>query len=270
MIQTGISDFPDALTNEQIEFFQKEFFLTFGRLLTEEELIPLRFAYERAWEGNPLTQEDGGNAVPGHRSMPMLPQFDQPELAKLIANDRLLTLAAGALKTTVDRLEYVGGNLNRQRIQKPWTYEEFGWPGWHQDASPDLDSPKRLNVWLYLDDCTRDEGVTQALVGSCELQRENLRAGRAPEQGIDQLQQEQDLPEDGVWAEAPAGGGFTWTGFLVHRISPNLSGKARRLVTYAYGIQQEVESHFRDNTTPDQRAQIADMLPPDKRYLVGC
>ena len=265
-----IGDFPREVTQEQSDFLQREGFIQFGRLLSEEELIPLRFAYERVWEANPLPEEQcDGKAAPGHRALSIEHFCHETELVRMISNEHFLCVAGAALQLPVEEIEFAGGYVHRQRCQRVWTYEDFGWPGWHKDGHPTFDPLSHINIWIYLDDCTKMDGVTQALLGSCEHQRQNLKDGIEPDTGLDILQEEQDTLKAGVFAEGPAGGGFCWSGFLVHRITPNRSGRPRRLITWEYRPKaKEDSSLFQDKTTREQRAVMAEMLPEDFRFLV--
>lgn len=272
-IRTLLGDFPESLTDDQVAFANRENFLTLGRLVNEDALIAARFAFERIWEHHLFSPpENGQKYAPGHRHLRIKDFLHEPDLTRLIGNTHSLQVAAGMLGTEISDLRYVGGYLHRQRCSEPWTYEDFGWPGWHQDAEATLERNTHINIWIYLDDCTRYEGVTQVLAGSCEHERQNLRDKLHPQEGIDQMQLEQDTDETGTWAEAPAGGGVAWGGFLVHRISPNVSGKPRRLVTCEYQPASHAainESFFHESTTPEERAAMRDVLPEDKRYLLG-
>ena len=273
MIKTLIGEYPDALSAEEVAFVHHENFGTFGRLLPDEELIAARFGYERMWEMHPYTppQDADGKYAPGHRHLRLDEFLHEPDIMRLIANDYFLRIAGAILGVPETQLVYVAGYLHRQRCCKPWTYEDFGWPGWHQDAQPTLDLIDHINIWIYLDDCTRYEGVTQVLVGACELQRENLKAERPLDTGLYDLQDAQDSLEDGTWAEAPAGGGAVWGSFLSHRISPNLSGKSRRLITFEYKRADDPnvdETMFWKDLSAEQRQTVTDFLPQDKRYLV--
>lgn len=57
MITTQISATPVSLTPDQVEFARRENFITFGRLLSDEELANARFAYERVWDQHPFVPE---------------------------------------------------------------------------------------------------------------------------------------------------------------------------------------------------------------------
>lgn len=264
-----VPDYPKVVSPEAKEFLAGEQFLPVGRLLSNDELIRARFAYERVWEANPLPEEERAKVVPGTRALTMDKFLHEPDLASILANEFVLRIAEAALGT--GDIEFAGGYLHRQRLQRPWEFKELGWPGWHQDGKASLDPLTHINVWIYLDTLDKHDGLTQVLLGSVPLQRENLRAGRDPNTGMDALKAEQDGYETGVFTAGVAGGGFAWSGSIVHRITPNRSGVGRRLITYEYKTRQRGEnakSLFRDKTTPQQRSEIARSLPPDKRWLV--
>ena len=264
-----VSEYPRAVTDEERSFLAREHFLPFDRLLTQEELVKLRFAYERVWESNPLPPEERSKLVPGTRALTMDKFLHERDIASLIGNEYFVRIAEAALGTS--DIEYAGGYLHRQRLQGPWTFAQLGWPGWHQDGQATLEPLTHINIWVYLDDYTRLDGLTQVLLGSCETQRENLRAGRKTDEGMAALKAEQDTLETGVFTEGPAGGGFAWSGFVVHRITPNLSGVGRRLVTFEYKVRQRGEnakSLYREKTTREQRAAIAAHLAAERRSLV--
>lgn len=261
--------FPDSISKAHRQFLEDEQFLMLGRFLTDEELTELRFGYERVWENHPLPEADKIWKAPGTRALSMERFLPEAAIMKFIANPYVLRIAEAALGTS--DIEYAGGYLHRHRLNRPWTWAELGWPGWHQDGQATLDRLTHINVWIYLDDLTKYDGVTQVLLGSSPLQRENLRAGRPASTGYDELKAAQDTYETGVFTAGPAGGGFAWSGFLVHRITSNQSGVGRRLVTYEFKTRQhgpKAKSLFRDKTTPEQRAELAAILPADKRFLV--
>ena len=261
--------FPAAISDEQRRFLAEEQFLLMGRILSDRELVDLRFGYERIWESRPLTDDEKIWKVPGTRACSMEAFLEEPMIMSLIGNPYVLRMAEAALGTT--DIEYAGGYLHKHRLNRPWTWAELGWPGWHQDGKSSLDPLNHINVWIYLDDLTKYDGVTQVLLGSTPLQRENLRAGRDPNTGYDALKAAQDTYETGVYTPGPAGGGFAWSGSLVHRITPNQTGVGRRLVTYEFRTRQHgptAKSLYRDKTTPEQRKKLAAILPADKRFLV--
>ncbi|MDP6114814.1 MAG: phytanoyl-CoA dioxygenase family protein [Planctomycetota bacterium] len=280
MIETIIGDYPTEITQQQVDFIDRENFYTFGKILTDDEIIEGRFAYARVWEANPLAEEQrAGDGVPGHPSMKIESYCHEPALAKLIANEYILRIASAALHTPVDELVYVDGYMHRQRLYARWDYCDWSWDGWHLDGAPNIDPLTHCNVWMYFNDCTRDEGVTQALLGGCEKQRENIRAGYPDgdrwepgniQDGIQAMIDEVGHdPDKGTWAVAPAGGGLAWGGFLWHRIAPNRSGINRTLVTYEYAPRSaDHKTEFKDRTTAELRESILPMLPDDKHYLL--
>ncbi len=289
MIATHIDAHPKALTEEQVEFFNHEYVSTFGRILTDEELSALRFAYERVWADHLVPPDREESAIPGHPSVTMEEFYHETPFTELVANDNILMLASQVLRVKPTDLVYVGGYLHWQRLQLDWNYSDWFWDGWHVDWQPNLHPLTHVNVWVYLDDCTREEGATQVLLGSCEKMRENLRAGLTEQDqwaensvhtGIREMMDTVgDDPEKGTWGEAPAGGGTLWTSYLWHRIAPNHSGVRRRLVTLEYDIRGVGDdlppngtrvpvSLIDERMTQEQRREMAGMLPEDKRYLI--
>ena len=280
MIKTVIGEYPEKVSADQIEFMDRENFLTFGKVLSDEELIDGRFAYSRVWEAHPLTEEQTqGDGIPGHPSMMMEKYCHEEALMRVLGNDYILRIASAVLHVPVEELVYIAGYTHRQRVVTRWDYSDWYWDGWHADGAPTLDPLTHCNIWIYFNDCTREEGVTQALAGSVQTMRENLRAGKPQKDrweeggtsdGIQALIDEVgDDPEKGTWAQAPAGGGFAWGGSLWHRIAPNRSGVNRQLVTYEYEPRDSIQKDdWKSKTTPEQRQAVAEMLPRDKRYLV--
>jgi hypothetical protein len=280
MIETIIGNYFERLSDEEIAFMDRENFITFGKVLSHEEVIEARFAYSRVWEANPLPPaQTEGDGIPGHPSMTIEKYFHEEGLAKILANEHILHVASGVLHVPESELVFVGGYLHRQRVITRWDYSDWFWDGWHTDAQPTTDSLAHCNIWIYFNDCTREEGVTQALAGSVETMRDNLRAGKPQKDrweeggtadGIQALiESVGDDPEKGTWAQAPAGGGFAWGGPLWHRIAPNRSGVNRQLATYEYEPRDQIaKDDWKTKTTPEQREAVCAMLPPDKRYLV--
>lgn len=289
MIATHIEAFPSGLSDDQVAFFDREYLSSFGRILTDEELFSLRFAYERIWEAQPAPPQKKDSQIPGHLSLTMEAFSHESPFTLLIGNDYILKMASHVLHASPEDLVYVGGYLHWQRLQNDWNYEDWFWDGWHVDAKPSLDPLTHVNVWVYLDDCTRNEGATQALVGSCEKQRENIKAGKTATEVHEENSVHKGIremldavgtdPDKGTWAEAPAGGGFMWSSFLWHRITPNHSGVRRRLLTLEYDVRQNGAERstngsrasgtlLKERSSVEQRRQMAEMLPVDKRYLI--
>jgi hypothetical protein len=280
MIETVIGDYPERISDDQVQFVDQESFLNFGKVLTDDETIEGRFAYSRVWLANPLSKEAcSSDGIPGHPSMTMEKFLHEEAFARIIGNDHVLKIAAAVLDTPPEDLVYVSGYIHRQLLARQWEYSDWFWDGWHTDAQPSMDPLTHCNLWIYFNDCTREEGVTQALKGSVPLMRENLRAGKpikdrweegGTADGIQALIEEVgDNPDKGTWAQAPAGGGFAWGGGLWHRIAPNRSGINRQLVTYEYEPRDNIQKDdWKTKTTAEQRASIIEMLPPEKRYLL--
>ncbi|MCJ8330212.1 MAG: phytanoyl-CoA dioxygenase family protein [Lentisphaeria bacterium] len=270
MIETTIGEYPDTISTEAVAHMDRENFLTYGKILTDQEIIDARFAYWRAFEQNPIAYQARKNpGVPATQAMEVSFFCQEPNLMKLIGNDYMLRIASAALHTAVEDLVYVGGFLHRHRLNIQWEHEDWFWDGWHQDAKPVLDPLQHCNLWMYLADVTRMEGATQGLIGGCELQRENLRNDKDPNEGTrEMLDYINEHPDEGTWAEAPCGGGFAWGGHLFHRVCPNRSGLNRTLVTYEYAPRDSEHKDMAQSLGQEKLDMIKAALPEDKHYLI--
>jgi hypothetical protein len=197
-----IPDFPATVPAACVAYFQREMFVLCGKLLDEAQLRQARFAYERVWEKQPMSDEElqnkAGQAT-GNRSVRANRWSHEAGLLGLIASPFVLGVAEAALGST--DLVWVGGFLHRQRLQGDWQYQDLGWNGWHKDAPAAVAAQPitHVNVWLYLDDCGPEDGVTQVMPGSVPRMRELLAAGENAEALCKHAQTTWHAPDWGVF-----------------------------------------------------------------------
>lgn len=217
-----------------LEFFRTFRVLLLGQLIPLEDLVRARFAYERLWESNPLTESEQKEVVPGCRTLPLAAIESEPDLRALGDSLRVVELAQWLLDTPLVSIR--SAHAFKQRLQRRWDYNDLGSNHWHHDVDPRTacDPIRMISVWLYLDDVTREEGATQVLLTSVPEQRRLLETGWDPAEVTRRARSTMTDLSYGTWTDGPAGGGFVWSGSLVHRMTPNRSGVPRRLVTFEF------------------------------------
>ena len=140
--------------------------------------------------------------------------------------------------------------------------EQDATSGWHTDfeITGPVDRSTHINLWIYLDDVSAEEGCTQLVEGSVDLWNHNLAEGRPVQEGIEARIHDTNQVRS---SEAPAGGGLGFNGACFHRATPNRSGKRRRLISYEYDLASNDELHGKlyATATTEQIEKLRELLP---------
>ena len=271
MIKTHIPAGTTELAHDSTSQILDEGFLTFGPCVTREQLIAMRFAYERVFESFSV----GANHFGGgewERVAELQAFYNEPALVAAIANPMIVAIAEAALETK--DIEYTGSILRRTRFGNPMHEQETNQFPWHADlfiqGDPATAPDERVAIWIYLDDVTVFDGATQLLPGSTAVHRENLRNGRSYADGMEAALAEADDAAKGVFVEAPAGGGMAFKSYALHRAVLNRSGVPRRILTLDYRVRGSRfigDGNFQKMPS-ELRTELAAALPEASRYLV--
>ncbi|GIX06952.1 MAG: SnoK protein [Candidatus Poribacteria bacterium] len=161
--------FPVEVTQEQVEFFQENGYLVFGRITTDEELEWLAEIYDelftkRVGEKEGMYFDLGGPRA--HKGVEVLPQVlgperTFPELRETNYFKNGLYIASKLLGVPQEKISG-GGHM----ILKPARYGRE--TPWHQDEA--YWNPAALHhglsVWMSLDPATLESGCLQFIPGS--------------------------------------------------------------------------------------------------------
>ena len=265
MINTHIPSFVESFTEEQETQFLENLFVTFGSVFDEEANIEMRFAYERILDQGPFLDTRRGFLSHERGRVVTVSGFcEEKDLMKQLCNPYLLKIARMALGT--EDIIYSDGYMFWQRLLERG--DPGGWDGWHTDfiLNERPTHPTHVNLWTYLDDITSMEGPTQLVQGGIKRIRENFDAGHEAMEGVDPMKKD---PDHALYMEAPAGGGFCFSGACPHRATINQSGKPRRVVTYEFDVRTDKpHGRFYEVTTKEQQQQVAEWLPEEHKGLI--
>ena len=223
------------LTQEQINFYHEQGYLTLPPITIDEEITKLRTIYDRLFvdqagraEGNQfdLAGADEDDAVA------TLPQILGPAKYAPEINDFLFKKNAHKIAEQLLGSECSGGD---HAILKPAKYGAA--TPWHQDEaywSPELDY-NSLSIWMPLQDATVESGCMQFVPNS-------NRQGVLPHHPInndprihglevDELDSDQVIP-----CPIPAGGVTIHHCRTLHYAGPNLSDEPRRAYIQVYAL----------------------------------
>lgn len=231
-----------ALTQEQIDFFFQQGYLSCGPLLKADELETLRAEYDAEFR---KASETGGSRnlsdnTPDRKDaqtrMLQIIQMCERNLAyrKLLYDDRILDIAESLL----------GPNLmlfHDQALFKP--AHTGGAVFWHQDNAYWKCRPANLvSCWLTLDDATKENGAMQVIPGSHlrPVHHDNSQSTDAllETKGID--------PAQATVVDLPAGGIMFHHCQTLHYTAPNTTPRQRR----AFAI------HFMAPGTVDRKGEV--------------
>jgi hypothetical protein len=217
-------------TPEEVAAFQRDGFLSFGQMTTDEELEWLRTVYDRLFEercGEAYGEYFDLGGPRGHDGAAVLPQVlgpenHVPELMNTTYYRNAVRLAAALLQTSEAEI-HGGGHM----ILKPAVYGRE--TPWHQDEAywPPETVPTSLSVWMPLDEATVESGCMHFIPGS---HRSEVR----PHRHIDDDPTVHGLVTDGVDASLaiacpiPAGGATAHHCRTLHYAGPNTSNHPRR------------------------------------------
>lgn len=217
-----------TLTSEQVEFFHRNGYLPYRRILEPEEITALQEEYDRVFaearrDGRyrNLSAPDGE----GEQEMLQIMQVCERSLPfrRLLYDARIL-----------DPLEdLLGPNLMLFHDQALYKPPRTGGPVfWHQDNAYWRCSPPNLvSCWLTLDDAVRENGAMQVLPGSHAglLSHETSAATRALLDSGGMVDESR-----AVVVEVPAGGCMFHHCQTPHHTAPNTTDGPRRAFAIHY------------------------------------
>ncbi len=227
------------LTQDQIDFFQREGYLALEALTTQEEVAWLRQIYDRLFsqragreEGNQFdlagTDEENQEAT--------LPQILDPAKYAPELND-------SQLLRNVTRLgkQLLGEEATCSFVHAIFKPARTGAATpWHQDAAysnPNL-IPRKINFWVPLQEATLGNGCMQFIPGSHRLRPQVLRhqtLGNDPRvHGLELHPGEMGRVTGAVACPLPPGGATLHGSYMLHYTAPNRSDTPRRaLIAHA-------------------------------------
>ena len=158
-----------ALTQEQLDFFQRDGFLSYGPILTEEHVALLREEYDREIEK--ARKEETGRVLRATDSSGNLIEADKQQVYQIMQlgernmQFRRLWYESAILDVVAD---LIGPNIQLYHDQALFKPPHTGGPvPWHQDNAYWKCRPANLvSCWLTLDDVRRENGAMQLIPGS--------------------------------------------------------------------------------------------------------
>jgi len=229
------------LTQEQIEFFDREGYLAIESLTTPEDVAFLRESYDRIFaqqagrgDGNQFdlagTDEEGKAAS--------LPQILGPAKYAPEMNDSLLLKNARALVKQLfgkdATCEIAHAILKPARVGSPTP--------WHQDAAywgPNYDYNATISIWVPLQDTPIEMGCMQFIPGSHRTQEiwPHQHINNDPRiHGLELRPEELWRGENAVACPLKAGGATIHGGYALHYTSANRSNTPRRALILGGGL----------------------------------
>lgn len=230
-----------SLSPEQIEFFQREGYLSVGELSTPAELAMMRDAYDRIFSNKAGRDRGdqfdlGGDDDDGKEAV--LPQILNPDE---YAPEFKTTLLAANVKRISQQLlgeEAKGGGMHA--ILKP-AYHGATTP-WHQDGAywnPNVEA-RAISIWIPLQPVTVENGCMQFVPRSHKLDI-------LPHQSINNdprvhglelkpSPEAEQLIRQAVACPLPAGGATIHGGRMLHYAGPNRTDKPRRAYIMSYAL----------------------------------
>ncbi len=234
------------LTEEQIDFYHREGFLTLPAITTADEVQWLRGIYDRLFEnragrdrGDQFdlggADEDGKTAV-----LPQIlgPSNYEPELKQGLFRVNALSVARQLLG---DKADYQGEHA----ILKPAL---IGAPTpWHQDEAywnPDYDY-NAMSIWVPLQDATLENGCMQFLPRSHRMEvQPHHSIGHDPR--VHGLEADSIDTSSAVPCPITAGGATIHHNRMFHYAGPNRSTAPRRAYILGFGLPATKRGATRD------------------------
>jgi ectoine hydroxylase-related dioxygenase (phytanoyl-CoA dioxygenase family) len=218
-----------ALTQEQTDFFWKNGYLSYGKILEDEEIEILRREYEdefeKAWQENSLcnlSAEDNSNVEGKKKASQQMLQIEQMcerniHFRRLVYNQRILDVVQ----------DLIGPNILLFHDQALFKPAHTGGPVmWHQDNAYWKCRPATLiSCWMTLDDVDRENGAMQVIPGS------QLKPSWPEERENGAAQLDAGEPEEidrAVVVDLPAGGCMFHHCQTLHYTQPNTTERQRR------------------------------------------
>lgn len=223
-----------SLTQEQIDFFNANGYLSYGPLLTGDELQLFRDAYDRLFEKafsanearnlSEVENAEGGTATATKpRQMYQLMQLCEKsiEFRRLIQDARILDVIADLMRP----------NIMLYHDQALWKPAHTGGPvHWHQDNAYWHCRPANLvSCWLTLDDVRLENGAMQVIPGS---HLKPIWHDRAQERALLKLEGIDQSKVEVI--DLPAGGCMFHHCQTLHTTAPNDTDIQRRAFAIHY------------------------------------
>ena len=229
------------LTQDQIDFYRREGYLSIERLTTPEDVAKLRVSYDRIFDqqagrdtGDQFdlagTDEDGKKAA--------LPQILNPAKYAPEMDESLLLANAKAL--VCDLFGPKAMMSFGHAILKP---AGIGAPTpWHQDAAywpGHLDYVDQISIWVPLQDTPVEMGCMQFVPRSHQdgqIARHQHINNDPRIHGLELPADEMHRVKDVAVCPLPAGGATVHGGYTLHYTAPNRSTGPRRALILTGGL----------------------------------
>ena len=247
----------EKLTQEQIDFFDRNGFIHFSSVLSRQEVDNIIAATEKVqsrWikegikkiNGVPIKygkDENGKEIV--HR-FPFTSQYSE-EIHKFVNSPRIQ-----ALKVLMPGGSRIAENEKDGVVVNHYVNTEssnFRQMGWHTDSMRDIFYGKKinpmLNVGLYLDDSSEYNGGLRILPGTHRQNLFNMLFKKA-------YFMNNDADKNEMLVRACAGDVVVHDGRIWHRVamSPYTGAPSRRRVMYTPVIVGRYQPKHEDSTTP--------------------
>lgn len=243
-------DVPDALSTEQVRFFQENGYLVGGKLLEPDEVLQLRTRLDAVLAGESDTGEEAEytatieNADPTQGGVTqVLNIWKQDSLfrrhhshPRLVAMARQLT-GAGTLRIFHDQIL---SKPPKNGKPVPW-HQDYGY--WRMVTPPDL-----ITCWVALDDATLENGCMHVVAGSHRwglIESETYWGGDDPEALLKRAKPPGGGPIDRLPVELPAGHCMWHHCLTLHGTYENRTDQPRRaVITHLMPEHCRYDAHY--------------------------
>lgn len=253
-----------VLSQEQVDFYQREGYIALDAITTPEEVEWLRGIYDRLFasragreEGNQFdlggTDEEGKEAV-----LPQIlnPSKYAPELKEGLFRVNAFAVAKQLLGPEAEPAgEHAIFKPAHMGAETPWHQDEAYW-------DPALDYTS-LSIWIPLQPATVENGCMQFVPGS-HLQQVVTHHTINHDPRIHGLEVDQIDTSGAVACPIPAGGATIHHNRILHYAGPNTSDIPRRALIVMFRVKPTQRAEERDfywnaqkQTPRDQRAAEA-------------
>ncbi len=223
------------LSQNQIDFFQREGYLMLPAITTQDEVVQIRTIYDR------LFAEQAGRAEGNQFDLAGADEDDQRATLPQILNPARYAPELNAFQFKVNAKaiaeQLLGGSATGgdHAILKPARYGAA--TPWHQDEaywSPEL-VYNSLSIWIPLQEATIESGCMQFVPGS---HRRQIVAHRPinNDPRIHGLEIVEFDADEAIACPLPAGGATIHHCRTFHYAGPNLSDEPRRAYIQVFGL----------------------------------
>lgn len=231
-----------SLSDEQIESYRRDGFLSLAAITSAEEVERLAAIYDELFDGRRTVAAGDRLELAGDADRPVLPQIVNPERYA----PELLETVAHANATAIARQILGEGSTSggMHAIRKP-PHHGAATP-WHQDEAywdPALEHDA-ISIWMPLQPATLENGCMQFVRGS---QHDEVRPHRLISEDAHGLVVDGEIDEDLVAAcPIPAGGATIHNGRTLHYAGPNATEGPRRALIMAFQTPTRERAEPRD------------------------